>query len=419
MVGLRRTLLCALCLSVSLAVASCAQEAPQVAEAPQAIEAPQVVEAPQSAAELSPAATLGLTLETLPDVDSSTSAQPLAMTIICEAVGVDVEWKRWGRLEQRLVPTSSEGIVAQGHIVKVRDSGTLEVRHYPGKVRTSGTHGAWERLIKSEADIIFVARKPSPDELALASELSIDLDYRPVALDAFVFIVNELNPIDGLTLDQIQDIYTGRFTLWTELGIKPARDIPQIVEFMKTMIRAYKEERWKLYFGEGGEGGEADKIIAYQRNKNSGSQQLMLSLVMKDKEMSTPIHNLIGMTMISVYDNLAREHRGIAYTVYFYEKNMATPRSTASMMTSYRANSRRRPDPQLRDHKVIGVDGVAPNAKTIRSREYPFTTEVYMAIRADTPEDHTARRLRDFLLTPDGQKLVAKSGYVPYTPLGD
>ena len=91
-----------------------------------------------------------------------------------------------------------------------------------------------------------VAPAESPDGLALARTQSVHLDVVPVALDAFVFLANTENPVRNLATSQIRDIYAGKI------------------------------EDWKVV------GGLKRGITAYQREENSGSQQLMRDLVMKD-----------------------------------------------------------------------------------------------------------------------------------------
>ena len=39
-----------------------------------------------------------------------------------------------------------------------------------------------------------------------------------IGLDGFVFLVNKENKVDSLTLEQIQKIYTGEITNWSNVG---------------------------------------------------------------------------------------------------------------------------------------------------------------------------------------------------------
>ena len=63
--------------------------------------------------------------------------------------------------------------------------------------------------------------------------------------------------------------------------------------------------------------------------------------------------------------------------------------------------------------KLVAVDGVQPTQESIANRTYPFTSEVFAVVRAGSPANSLAIRLRDWLLTDEGQELVAQSGYAP------
>ncbi len=272
-----------------------------------------------------------------PRIDGSTSTAPLGATIFCSMLDVSCEWVTFIDENRYLMPdlTGYQG-------------------DFPGTGH-SGTHSAYLNLINRETDLILVAREPSTEELDLASLSGITLVSTPVALDAFVFIVNENNPVDGLSLEQIQRIYTGELTRWDQVG------------------------------------GSAQEIHPYQRNEQSGSQQLMLSFVMKDLQMvDAPL--LVLMKMIAPFYAISEDPQGIGYSVFYYEENMA-------------------PNERI---KLLAVDGIMPDQGTIRSRDYPFTTEVYAIVRADSSQDSIEIRLRDWLISPAGQEIVAQSGYVPY-----
>ena len=67
-------------------------------------------------------------------------------------------------------------------------------------------------MIDGEADIILTHRTISPDEKVHAESVGVTLTETPIALDAFVFIVNKSNPVKSLTVNQIQKIYTGEIS---------------------------------------------------------------------------------------------------------------------------------------------------------------------------------------------------------------
>ena len=69
--------------------------------------------------------------------------------------------------------------------------------------------------------------------------------------------------------------------------------------------------------------------------------------------------------------------------------------------------------------KILAIDGIEPCADTIRSGAYPFLNNYYVLTAADLPEDAPAKTLYDWILSEEGQKLVAHEGYVSVLDVGD
>ncbi len=200
------------------------------------------------------------------------------------------------------------------------------------------------------------ASPPSDDELQHAKSQGVELEITAMARDGFVFITHKDNPVDALTSEQIRGIYSGAITNWSQVG------------------------------------GEDRPISAYQREPDSGSQTTMEQLVMDGQPMLPPIATLQPQNMGALVDAVAEYDNGpasIGYTFNYYVHNL------------YRND-------QI---KLISVDGIAPSSQTIANGSYPFSMSGVAAIRADEPADSPARRLRDFLLSPTGQAVIAQTGY--------
>jgi len=273
-----------------------------------------------------------------PRIDGSTSTAPLGAKIICAMMEVPCSWVEFIDGNRYLMPDLS-----------------IYQDDFPG-FGHQGTHSAYLNLIDGSTDLILVARSPSNEERELADMSGVSFDIRPIALDAFVFMVNEKNPIPGLSVDEIQGVYSGEITNWQQVG------------------------------------GPSAQINPYQRNDQSGSQQLMRSLVMKDLPM-IDAPELILLKMIAPFYAISEDAHGIGYSVFYYEENMA-------------------PNEFI---KLVAVEGVQPTQESITNRTYPFTTEVFSVVRVDSSPNSLAIRLRDWMLTADGQELVAQSGYAPYS----
>ena len=345
-------------------------------------------------AEAANARALGFTALRYPRVDGSTSTQPLGMLIACKMLGCPYRWAGTARYHGRWYTEGdsidSSDLMAFQPMRDIESSGMRLGRGYydsfsligyrviavpaaPASREAqrlgviidrmltihAGTHGAYENVINGLSDLGLVARRPSADELELAKTKGVELDVQPFALDAFVFITNYKNPVTNLSAEQIRGIYSGRLTNWKEAG------------------------------------GPDHKINAYQRNRNSGSQELMESLVMKDLPFSKPKHGrartLIHHGMGGPYIALSHDRHGLAYSVYYYEHFMSGSPNT----------------------KLIAVDGVLPSYDTIRARQYPYVTEVYVVTRKGLQADSGQARFRAWLLSAEGQAVVRESGYVP------
>ena len=75
----------------------------------------------------------------------------------------------------------------------------------------------YQAIVDGDTDIFFSAA-PSEAQRQYAADQGMELVYVPVGLEAFVFFVNEKNPVDNLTADQIRQIYAGQITNWKEVG---------------------------------------------------------------------------------------------------------------------------------------------------------------------------------------------------------
>ncbi len=230
-----------------------------------------------------------------------------------------------------------------------KDEATKFIKH-------NTTHNAYVNLIDDKAEIIFVT-EPSEEELKLAKDANIELEVIPVVKEAFVFLVNSKNPIKSLSTKQIQDIYQGKINNWKEVG------------------------------------GSDTEIIAYQRTPNSGSQTLMEQKVMKGLKMMDAPKNVVPdmAGLIDTVANYDNSDKALGYSVYYYANSM------------YNKNN----------IKLIAVDGIEPNNASISTDKYPFTSAYYAVIKKSTPQDSSSRKLLNWLLSGEGQKVAEAAGYVP------
>ncbi len=292
----------------------------------------------------SPDVNFKFTLDNLPRIDGSTSNVPLRSFMLCKLLNYPCSWQEYTLDE---VGANKERYVD----IKTTDANNKVLGT---KSVNSTTHNAYVKLINGDTDVIFVATLPSDEEKALMKEKNVEFNIQPIAMDAFVFIDNVKNPVTGLTLKQILDVYTGQVTNWKELG------------------------------------GSNAKLNAYQREDNSGSQELMKSLVLKGvKAMGAP--EMVIQGMMGLINRVEGDVNSIGYSVYFYEQFMVKNSSL----------------------KLLAIDGVAPSYSTLADQTYPLVSPVYVVTKKGIAANSPASNLANWMLTKEGQTVVKDSGYVP------
>lgn len=230
-----------------------------------------------------------------------------------------------------------------------------------GSVTCSGTVNAYERLITGRTDLIFAAA-PSQEQLEMARRAAKELHLTPIGREAFVFFVNSRNPVEGLTVEQIQGIYTGQITNWNQVG------------------------------------GKNQPIRPFQRLENSGSQSALLRLMdglpLIEPEKEDRVGGMGGIIQqVASYRNYKNS---IGFSFRFYASEMA-------------ANN------QIR---LLALDGVSPTKESIRDGSYPISDSFFAItaapIGAPDPRESNPKlnAFLDWILSEQGQQIVEDSGYV-------
>lgn len=222
------------------------------------------------------------------------------------------------------------------------------------------TTESFRYLMRGESDLLLVA-EPNAVVFEEMEGEGFAYEMQPIAKEALVFIVNSENPVESLTVEELQKIYTGEITNWSQVG-----------------------------------GNDVD-IIPFQRNATSGSQVLMDKLVMGELEMmDAPAEWIPGemdtlMEGVRGYEDSAS---AIGYSVYYYAEDM---RMAEGM-------------------KIIAIEGIEPTDETIGSDTYSLINPYFAVISEEA--DEPTRVLYDWLVSQDGQMVLELQGYVPVNKEG-
>ena len=220
-------------------------------------------------------------------------------------------------------------------------------------VSFTNTIYGFNRLVDKEADMFFGA-KPSREQLEYAKENGVELEIKPIGREGFVFFVEEDNPINGLTSEQLRKIYRGDIENWKELG------------------------------------GKNQKIIAFQRPENSGSQTMMTYFMngakLKEPMKYEKVDGMAGViTEVAEYNN---EAGAIGYTFRYFLEGLN----------------------QEKGVKMLSVDGVYPTVENIEDGSYPLTVPLCLVTRKHDNAPYV-QKMKEFILSKDGQYIIRKTGY--------
>lgn len=224
-------------------------------------------------------------------------------------------------------------------------------------VSSSTSTTAFEALIQGNADIGMSSRRVTPNEARLIAAagggniIANDQEH-VVAVDSLVVVVNQANPISQISIRQLDGIYSGQITNWSQLG---GRDEP---------IIAYTRE-----VGSGTRDVFEDGVFAATGNRPAGGLQVATS----NEEMASAVNsqpNAIGFV-------------GFAFVRGAKELNL------------------------------VGECGLVsrPDAFAAKAEEYPLQRRLYLYNRADNVTD-IARTFLDYSISADADRLVAKAGFV-------
>lgn len=203
-------------------------------------------------------------------------------------------------------------------------------------------------LINGSTDICQASRSMKDSEKKKLRERYFNLGTEiPVAKDGVTIYINEKNPIEEMTLDQIRDIYTGKTTNWFQLG------------------------------------GPDAKIIVYGRENSSGTYVFFREAALKNADYTSSMQSLPGTA--AVVNAVAKDRFGIGYGGAAYAKGVKEV-AIKTAQGSFR-----------------------PNAETVKSGQYPLARDLYWYVRGKPSGE--IKKLIDWVLSPEGQQVVAKVGY--------
>lgn len=207
-------------------------------------------------------------------------------------------------------------------------------------------------LINGTTDICSSSRPIKKDEVA---QLEKKFGYKGleirVAMDGLAIYVHKDNPVKQLSLAQIKDIFTGKFTNWKDVG------------------------------------GLNKPILLYSRENNSGTYEFFKEHVLNKQDFASNTQHMAGTA--ALINAVSKDPNSIGFGGAAYAKNVKA----------------------IAVSKDGSGKGVVPSDKAIHSGEYPISRFLYFYL--NQKPSGNIKKFIDWVISPAGQKVVTEVGYYP------
>jgi phosphate transport system substrate-binding protein len=212
-------------------------------------------------------------------------------------------------------------------------------------------------LINGTVNIANASREMKPEELDMARANGITPKEFTVARDAIAVVVHPSNPVTGLTLQQLSDMYTSRITNWSQVG------------------------------------GEDHPIVLLSRESNSGTYVYFLEHVVRLGDDKSQLLFSPDTLLMPSSEGISAEVRQNPNAIGYDGLGYVTPdQKTLAIAVG------------------VGNPQVLPSAETVNQGTYPISRPLYMYTAGEP-----AGVIKDYLdwIQNDGQEMVTELGFVP------
>lgn len=245
--------------------------------------------------------------------------------------------------EVNLVQSIAENFMDQDSLVSVGVTG-------------GGSGAGIASLVNNKTDIANSSRKITDEEIKIARERGVEPYEIIFAQDVLAIIVNENNPIQSLTLEELGKIYSGELTNWKELG------------------------------------GNDEKIMLYGRQSSSGTYIFFREFIVKTEY----DQSMIGMSgTAQIVEAIRADKTGVGYVSSGYLDEQV--RSGLKVVEIQKDETATAYSPLDKENVISG--------------NYPITRPL-MQYTNGKPKG----KLLEFILyqfTPEGLEIIENNGFYP------
>jgi len=228
-------------------------------------------------------------------------------------------------------------------------------KHPETKIQVSGGGSGvgFAALQSQQTDLCDASRKIKATEIANCFKAfgKRPTEYK-VALDGLSVYVHESNPIKDLSLEQLEQIFTGKVKNWRDVG---GNDAP---------------------------------ITVYSRENSSGTYEFFKEHVLKGKDFVASAQTMPGTS--ALVQAVSKDNGGIGYGGAAYAKGTKA----------------------LRIKKDDASPAIEPTEENVINNSYPIWRYLFVYVNPNLDKGEIAAYL-NWIRSAEGQKLVKEVGYYP------
>ena len=218
-------------------------------------------------------------------------------------------------------------------------------------VTGGGTGVGISALLDNTTDIAMASRPIKFSEKMKIKSAGEDVAEIVVAYDALAVVAHPSNPVKQLPRQQLEDIFRGKITNWKQVG------------------------------------GDDRKIVVYSRETSSGTYEFFKESVLKNKNYMAS--SLSMPATGAIIQSVSQTKGAIGYVGLAY----VSPR-VKTLSVSY-----------------DGKHYAAPTVENATNKTYPIVRPLYYYYNVKKKAEIDP--LIQYILSPDGQDIIKKSGYIP------
>jgi phosphate transport system substrate-binding protein len=224
-----------------------------------------------------------------------------------------------------------------------------------GKGRVTVTGGGsgvgFTALIDGTTEIAQASRKIKMDEKLKLTEAGVPYKEVIAAYDALAVVVNPSNGVSELNREQLEGIFTGKIKNWSQVG------------------------------------GANLQIVVYSRETSSGTYEFFREHVLKNKNFASSVLSMPATG--AIIQSVSQTKGAIGYVGLAYVNHEVKALKVSFDKKNY----------------------IAPSVEAAMDKTYPITRPLYYYYA--TKYEAKVKAYINYVLSPEGQKIVLKVGYVP------